>query len=436
MKILAISNLYPPNAVGGYEALCFDVMQALATRGHEVTVLTSSYGDKVAAFTGQRVIRGLILSATPGNIYEPFVCTAEERVRINQNNLDSLRKIVSTEKPDVVFIWNLHFLDPSFLTAVQNISIRKAFLLTDNWLIALCNPDFIAGYFVRKVYAGHDSFLALTRHLIGKVTRSNGGWMSLGRRLGRLLVRNRQQAHFFNGSAIFASRFMHELYGQAGISFAKHAIIHHGTIPLPESANSRPDRTQLLDVHELRLLFAGRIVEIKGVHTAIDALPYIIRKLPGIQVRLTIVGDGRDRPYVDGLHKRVRALGLEHSVSFSAPVAENELSDLFQRHDIYLFPSLYEPFALTLIHALRAGIPTVASSAGGTPEIITHRETGLLFRTGDPADLAREVVTLARSTELRQSLSQRSTARAAGFTFNRMINDIETHLKAILENAP
>jgi glycogen(starch) synthase len=436
MKILAISNLYPPNAVGGYEALCFDVMQALASRGHDVTVLTSNYGDKVELFADQKVTRDLTLLATQGNIYEPFACSEAIRTRINQDNIDHLKVALSAEPPDVIFVWNLHFLDQSFLAAVKESTPRKVFLLTDNWLIAFCNPNFIAEYFALKVYAAGGGPLRLPRHLLGLITQSKGGLMNVCRRIGRYLLPSRRQSHLFSGSAIFASRFMHELYSQAGVGFAEQTIIHHGTTPLPQPKNSRPDRSQFLKENELSLLLAGRIVEIKGVHTAVDALPTIIQQMPGTRVRLTILGDNRDQPYVDGLHQRVRALGLESVVSFSPPVAEKELPDLFQQHDIYLFPSLYEPFALTLIHALRAGIPTVASNAGGTPEIVFQRETGMLFRAGDSADLAQQVVALAASAELRRTISQRSTAHAEGFTFNRMVNDVESHLKAIAEVSP
>ncbi|MDH3997367.1 MAG: glycosyltransferase family 4 protein [Desulfuromonadales bacterium] len=432
MKILTLSNLYPPNAVGGYEALCFDVMQALAANGHEIAVLTSSYGSKREDFAGQKVIRDLTLLAPQDNIYQPFVCSEKERLRIDRDNVELLKQTVAAESPDVIFIWNLHFLDPSFLTAAQDSGVRTVFLLTDNWLMSFCNQGFVTEYFAREVYGlGSDSPGLLTQ-LWRRFLRPGGGKKQLLRQAFNSLTRDPSETHFFSGSAIFGSQFVLDLYERAGLQFEAHAIIHHGTTPLQSLEGTAPDRSELLAENELRLLFAGRVVDIKGAHTAIEALPAIIKAMPGVQVTLKIVGDDRDRPYVEKLQQQVRSLGLDDVVSFAPVVAENELPALFQSHDIYLFPSLYEPFALTLIHALREGIPTVASDAGGTPEIVSHRETGLLFSTADAADLARQVVVLADSPSLRCAISKQATAIAAGFTFERMVGDVESHLLAVV----
>jgi glycogen(starch) synthase len=109
MKILFLTNLYPPNIVGGYERLCFDVVSGLAARGHQTIVLTSDYGGKAEDFLGQRVERSLKLFATNGNIYQPFECTPEDRTAINSHNSETLIKIVKRDQPQVVFVWNLYF---------------------------------------------------------------------------------------------------------------------------------------------------------------------------------------------------------------------------------------------------------------------------------------------------------------------------------------
>ena len=68
------------------------------------------------------------------------------------------------------------------------------------------------------------------------------------------------------------------------------------------------------------------------------------------------------------------------------PPYPDSLPELFEEHDIYVFPSLYEPFSLTLIHALACGIPTAASRVGGNVEIVRDGVSGVLFKKGDPAD--------------------------------------------------
>ena len=334
-------------------------------------------------------------------------------------------------QPDIVFVWNLHFLEQPFLNALNELSCNKVFLLTDNWLIAACQPDFIADYFVRQVYGCGNRSLSLLKRVGMKLRSGQVGWEHLWGFLRGRMSGTTQSTCDFKGSAVFASHFMQQLYAQANIRFSDPVIIHHGTMPLPEPSEERPDRDQLIEPGELRLLFAGRVVEIKGVHTIIEALPGICRNLRHLSVSLTIVGDTRDQPYLKRLQSLLEKLNLQHIVNFQPPVQETALPQLFDAHDIYVFPSLYEPFALTLIHALRAGIPTVASRAGGTPEIIFERETGFLFDAGRPEELADRVIEMAQSHALRKVISSRSIATAEDFTFDRMINDIEKHLDRV-----
>ncbi|MCF8143852.1 MAG: glycosyltransferase family 4 protein [Deltaproteobacteria bacterium] len=410
MKIQALSNLYPPNVVGGYEELCFHVMQNLVERGHQVTVLTSNYGDRHASYPGQKIIRTLKLLAAPENIYAPFMADATERDAINRKNIDVLKEALSIERPDIVFIWNLHFLAPSFLRAIEQANEPSVYLLTDNWLAVFHNPDFVADYFARQVQA------------------PAGGIMRFLKSQVRQLLWRQKQQRKIAGLALFPSRFMQALYQQAGLGFERYAIVHHGILPSASALSITGDRNRLINGEELRLLVAGRMVEIKGVHTAIEAMPQITRAFPQLRVRLKIVGDDRDKAYKEKILELIRALKMDEQVSFVPPVHEALLPQLFQQSDIYLFPSLYEPFSLTLIHALRSGIPTVASKAGGTPEIVRHGRTGMLFDPADAGDLARQVICLVKNPVLRERVSQQARDCASQFTFEKMVDHVEAHL--------
>jgi glycosyltransferase involved in cell wall biosynthesis len=418
MKVLAVSNLYPPNVVGGYEVLCFDVMQALAQRGINVSVLCSDYGTAAANFPDHQVHRDLKLLATPGNIYAPFEADSAQRQKINQHNIDTFSDSVTTLQPDLLFVWNLHFFDVSLLKQIEEVNIPVVYLLTDNWFAAFHNPDFIAQYFSTQVYVSAPQAHAKIKQLLH---RCRGLFGTIRQRF--------RSERPLNGAAIFPSRFMREFYQHAGITFAHDTIIPHG-IKKTAGASQKPTSRsgELCNQRELKLLFAGRIVEIKGVHTIIQALPDIIENLPEYAVTLSVVGDSQDQSYTARLHERIESLNLAGHVEFSPSVSESALVDLFNEHDIYLFPSLYEPFSLTLIHALRAGIPTVASRAGGTPEIVIHNQTGLLFDPADADDLAGHVVSLASDPHLRAQLSLKGSEYAQTFTFERMIEKIAEYL--------
>ena len=409
MKILFISNLYPPNAVGGYERLCHDVATGFVSRGHEVKVLTSDFGDKVAEYPGQIIHRALRLLANPGNIYAPFSATATEREALNSANIAALREVLERERPDVVFAWNLFFLDASFLGALSQSGARVVFMLTDNWLAAALNGEFVGKFFAEHVF-GNKPFAV-----------KPPGWT-------RLLARPPRPANSLPHGAIFGAEFMRRYYAAAGIGSASSKVIHNGVRIDAAPDEAFVDRTRLCDPAVARLLFVGRVVELKGVHTAIDALALLGRdkKLPPL--RLTILGDAQDEAYVARLRSAIAAAGIADRIAFAPPVKEDELFGLFQRHDIYVFPSLYEPFALTLIQALAAGIPTIASDAGGNVEIVRHSRTGLLFRKGDPQSLALGIKTLLGDGYLRRRLAANARRVASEFTTERMLGEMESYL--------
>jgi len=410
MKLLFISNLYPPNVVGGYERLCHDVASALATRGHEVMVLTSDFGAQTADYAGQVVRREMQLLIGPESIYQPFVGDEEARAAIARHNRLCFDQAMREFSPDIVFVWNLYFLDATLLQAIQHVSVPTVFLLTDNWLIAFLRGAYLQRFFAESVFSSPANFMALIKA-----------------RIKGLLSRGPAQVKL-SSRAIFASHFMASLYRDAGFGFQSSTIIYHG-IQARQAQRTPPPRNIECQAGELRLLFAGRVVEIKGVHTAIEALPYIISSLPKWRVHLTILGERLDAAYDQRLDGLVDRLHLREQITFSPSVAEAELDDLFAHHDIYLFPSLYEPFSLTLIHALRAGIPTIASDAGGNVEIVKHGQTGMLFKRGNPRSLAEQVTKLTNNPELRARVARNGADTAEGYTFTRMIDQVEKYLE-------
>ncbi|MBK7365968.1 MAG: glycosyltransferase family 4 protein [Nitrosomonas sp.] len=416
MKILTISNLYPPNAVGGYEVLCFEVMQALARKGYEIAVLTSNYGNKhVDDIPNQRILRYLTLLAHEENIYLPLNISAARRSEINQKNLQYFEQALKDFYPDIIFIWNLHFFDVSLIESVEHTNIKRVYLLSDNWLINFYNSQFIAKYFSQIVHSPSNYLHTILRSI-------RNSFATIGR-----------ETKMIHGFAIFPSTYMQNLYTDAGFKFEEAKIIYHGVSSL-KTATPRIDRENLIAANKLKLLFAGRVVDIKGVHTAIEALALINTALPRLEISLSIVGDTRDQQYLSRLKNLITQLHLEDQVCFSPPIPEQELFSLFQDYDIYLFPSLYEPFSLTLIHALQAGIPTIASTAGGNIEIILDQKTGLLFRQSDAKHLARQVIKLAHNPKLRASLGRQAQTYADQFTFERMIEQVEAHLKYLSES--
>ncbi len=132
MKVLFLSNMYPPHVIGGYEALCQEAVEGFARLGHQVSVLTSTYGyDR--EFSEGNIHRLLSLE---GDLQFYKMKDAWSYPQRRQRNLEHLRRLVAAEKPDIIFIWGMWNLSRSVaLEAERLMGPRVVYYLANPWPI-------------------------------------------------------------------------------------------------------------------------------------------------------------------------------------------------------------------------------------------------------------------------------------------------------------
>jgi glycosyltransferase involved in cell wall biosynthesis len=166
-----------------------------------------------------------------------------------------------------------------------------------------------------------------------------------------------------------------------------------------------------------RLLYVGRVVEQKGVHTAIASLPL----LPA-EAELSIVGEG-DRPYRSRLEELASTLGVYERVRFDGQRTREQLIEVYREADAVVFPVQWsEPWGLVPLEAMALGRPVVATGRGGSGEYLADGHNALLFEAGDPVALADALRELAADQELRRRLTTKGYQTAERYSedaFNR-----------------
>jgi glycosyltransferase involved in cell wall biosynthesis len=170
-----------------------------------------------------------------------------------------------------------------------------------------------------------------------------------------------------------STNFYRDLFVQAGFPISK-------IIVMPHFVQQR-NHYDIKKTQENYALFVGRLDPEKGIKTLLEAW----RRL---DFPLKIRGGGR----LDEFSREyVRQHGI-NNIEFVRRMDEVELSDLISNAQFLIMPSegFYETFGMVIIEAYSRGIPVIASNIGVTSELVSDKQTGLLFESGNPNDLVEK----------------------------------------------
>ncbi len=186
----------------------------------------------------------------------------------------------------------------------------------------------------------------------------------------------------------------------------KMVVIGHG-IDGVSGAGPRPETRRALGLPPLDPLLGavGRLSPEKGHGVLLRALPTILATFH--RVGVVLVGDGPSR---SELEAETRRLGIADRVVFLGQ--RRDVPVVLAALDLFVQPSLYEGFGISLLEAMAAGLPIVASRVGGIPEVVQDGATGLLVPPRDPAALASAVIRLLRDREEAGRLGAAAARRA------------------------
>jgi sugar transferase (PEP-CTERM/EpsH1 system associated) len=160
----------------------------------------------------------------------------------------------------------------------------------------------------------------------------------------------------------------------------------------------------------------GRLVPIKGHAGLLDAAEVLLKR--GVDLSVVLVGDGSE---LDHLRSKVTASPyLSTRVHFLG--ASRNVANALNAMDVFVLPSISEGMSNTLLEAMSAGLPVVATRVGGNPELIENESSGLLFSVGNIRELAAHLENLAANREYRESLGTGARARIlANYSLESML---------------
>lgn len=163
-----------------------------------------------------------------------------------------------------------------------------------------------------------------------------------------------------------------------------------------------------------RLLVTRNLEPMYDVECVLRAFQIVQRHAPHAELGIAGTGSERQR-----LHDLVQQWGLQN-VSFYGVVPHQDLSSLYRQHDIYINASRVDNFPGALVEAACAGLPIVTTCAGGIPEMIRHRENGMLCPVGDAEALANSVLEIVQHPALGRELAQTAHSWAEQFSWRNV----------------
>jgi glycosyltransferase involved in cell wall biosynthesis len=399
MRILAISDLYPPDIRGGAEVVTAEAVDGLRERGHEVVVATGASGPP------QAHVRRCLEYRPPARWrggwawLAPWRAAAEYRRAFrNPGNEAALRALLAEQAPDVVYLGDVAGVGAcSILRALRDQPSPLVVHLHDYWLLT--------------VLEGGSEFSGLRLP-----------------RLKKLLAGLDRRRDLRSTSMIAVSRTVFDRFVRAGFAPAAIDVLASGLrlagVPRPAGPPHR----------ELRLLYVGRLDPEKGAHLLLERLAVLAPEAGRSRLRCDLAGPPGPEAYMRRLRQLISGPALRGSVRMLGSVPRDRLMRLYADYDAVVVPSLWqEPFSLAVPEALAAGAAVVASRHAGAAEWFEDGREMLMFSPETPSELDGALRRLRDEPGLAARLAG-AGSRKAREVFDResFLDRLEGHLQAAL----
>jgi glycosyltransferase involved in cell wall biosynthesis len=203
------------------------------------------------------------------------------------------------------------------------------------------------------------------------------------------------------------------LVEQYGVPSEKIEVVHNGIDPSVYSLNESPDRGlwKLRENDYKIVLYFGRITIMKGVDHLIDAAKRVLEYDP--KVMFVIAGSGDMEGQV---MEQVARLGMSKNVMFLGFLRGRELSAVIRAADLFVTPSVSEPFGLTALESLAHGTPVIVSKQSGVSEVLQH---AMKVDFWDVNEMADKILSVLQYSPMKHTLANFGHAEAMEQTWDK-----------------
>ncbi len=397
MKICFITNLYPPNVLGGAEIIVEKMALNMLEHGHESIIITTSPDEEYHVINRDKTT---IYQLNTTKLYPTYKQTDAQGIKKhfwhildlwNNSTLNVIKKILVEENVDVIHINNYKGLSLSCFKAGKDLNIPV-------------------------IYESHDFSLICPRaNLI------NGNNKLCEKRNFICNQYVNQQRRLLNDNVyllISPSQFMINKFKEN--DFFKNT----DCIKIPLGVEYKSIKT-VKEYNTIDITYIGTLGKHKGVDTLINAF----KEIEGDYLKLHIIGKGYDEEEFKSLAKD------DARIIFHGFVDNRNIKEYYEMSNILVIPSIcYDNSPLVIYESFSTGTPVIGSDIGGIPELIEEEYNGLLFEAGNVNSLKEKLVKVINNKELLKKLEVNSYKSLPDNSMDVMVNKIIEQYNKVVES--
>src|SRR5262245_21813153 len=391
MKVLMLGWEFPPYVSGGLGVACEGLVKGLLELSSEIVLVLPR--PAASSARGLRILQAGGPAPPPAGRRR----RRERRVRLKLRRVRTLLRPYLTEEEYTEEIETLTAPDPEersiygpdlhaevlrYAEEAARIAARERFdvIHAHDWM------TFMAGMRAKRA-SGKPLVVHVHATEFDRTGSGDNGFVTAIERAGAAAA-DRVVAVSGYTADVLASRY--------GVARDRLRVVHNEIDP------RQPAARFTIGAQDPLVLFAGRITWQKGPDYFVDAAERVAAEMP--EVKFAVAGSG-DR--MRAMMQRIAMRGLEDRFLFTGFLPPEDLDRLYARADVYVMPSVSEPFGLTALEALQHGTPVIVSRSAGVSEVVKNV---LRVRFGDVEDLASKIISVLLFPPLRDALSAHGRA--------------------------
>ena len=383
MRLLLITNIYPPQELGGYGRCMADFCWGLRERGHQLQVICNDANylgsSSETGPSGEPVARELLLKGDFHNGVHLMRDALQQKI-VDQHNKTVIKHWLEKQHWDGILLGNLDLLGVELL----------------HWLLKYNLPVLHHIGFVNSPYAIKEQPTAKNYHLLAAS-------LEVKTRLIKEGIRAKNASVVYPGART-------EKFGLAAI---------HRELPEPPCRMNRKP---------LHICFAGLLMESKAPHTLLEAVAILYNQ--GYSIHASFAGGAFQKSYVEKMNSFCIDNNIQGNITFYKQLTRDQLARFFRLHHAAVFPSIHpEAFGIVAVEAMASGLALLSSGVGGAKEVFENNKSGLKFDPGNAHSLAVQIKRLFNEEGLLETLQKNGLERSkAQFDVKRSSVQLETLL--------